>query len=100
MRARQNYISMSYTSEAVSVLKTTGMSGLKVVSQALLTFVGATYLGAIFFSYYGSVAVNTTCGSVFNVTSFILSRPMRGVEITLNGLILKPLSNLTGFPLI
>jgi hypothetical protein len=25
---------------------------------------------------------------------------MRGVEITLNGLILQPLSNLTGFPLI
>ena len=100
MPAAQKYVPMVYTSEAVSVLKTTGMTGLKVVSQAPLTFVGATYIGSMFFGYCGSVAGNNPVGSVFNFTSFVLSRPMRGIEITLNGLILRPISNLVGLPLI
>lgn len=100
MRATQNYLPMAYTSEAVSVLKTTGMTGIQIITKAPLTFVGATYIGALFFSYFGSIAGNNTLGYTFNVTSYVLSRPMRGVEITLNGLILKPVSNLVGLPLI
>lgn len=100
MRTVQNYVPMIYTSEAVSAMKTTGMTGLKIVNQNPLTFVGATYIGSIFFSYCGSVAGNNAVGSVFNFTSFVLSRPMRGVEITLNGLILRPISNVVGLPLI
>ena len=96
----QNFVPMAYTSEAVSILKTTGMTGLKVIAQAPLTFVGATYIGALFFGYCGSVAGNNSVGVVFNSTSFLLSRPMRGVEITLNGLILRPISNVIGLPLI
>ena len=96
----QNSVPMAYTCEAVSVLKTTGMTGIQVVVKAPLTFVGATYIGAIFFGYCGSIAGNTTVGRICNVTSFGLSRPMRGVEITLNGLILRPISNLVGLPLI
>ena len=100
MRAAQNYVPIVYTSEAVSVLKTTGMTGRQVVASAPLTFVGAAYIGALFFSYCGSVAGNNPAGSIFNFTSFALSLPMRGVEITLNGLILRPISNLVGIPLI
>ena len=100
MQGIQNYAPMGYTTRAVSVLKTTGMTGAKIITQAPLTFVGATYIGAVFFGYCGSVAGNNPVGLVFNSTSYVLSRPMRGVEITLNGLILGPLSNVIGLPLI
>lgn len=100
MRGLQNYIPFSYTIEALSVLKTTGITGLKVIAQAPLTFVGATYIGAVFFGYVGSVAGDNMVGVAFNTTSYLLSRPMRGVEITLNGLILRPISNTIGLPLI
>ena len=100
MRHIQNYGPVTYTFEAVSVLKTTGMTGLQVITAAPLTFVGATYLGGLVCGYFGSVAGNNTLGLIFNTSSYILTRPMRGVEITLNGLILQPLSNITGVPLI
>jgi hypothetical protein len=100
MKSTQDFVPMAYTSEAVSLLKTTGMTGLQVIGQAPLTFVGATYIGAMFFGYCGSVAGNNPVGLVFNSTSFVLSRPMRGIEITLNGLILRPISNVIGVPLI
>nr|YP_010283328.1 hypothetical protein MKU01_pgp046 [Psammodictyon constrictum]ULD16447.1 hypothetical protein [Psammodictyon constrictum] len=100
MRGAQNVIPMAYTSEAVSILKTTGMTGFQIITKAPLTFVGATYIGAMFFGYCGSVAGNNTVGLLCNSTSFVLSRPMRGVEITVNGLILRPISNTIGLPLI
>jgi hypothetical protein len=100
VRYAQNSVPMIYTCEAVSVLKTTGMTGIQIVVKAPLTFVGATYIGAMFFGYCGSIAGNNALGTICNVTSFGLSRPMRGVEITLNGLILRPISNLVGLPLI
>ena len=100
MRSLQNYTPVAYTFEAVSVLKTTGVTGLQVITAAPLTFVGATYLGGLVCGYFGSVAGNNALGTVFNTSSYLLTRPMRGVEITLNRLILQPLSNVTGFPLI
>ena len=100
MKTLQNYVPMGYTSEAVSVVKTKGITGLNIITQAPLTFVGATYIGALFFGYCGSVAGNNGLGLVLNSTSFVLSRPMRVVEITLNGLILRPVSNVIGLPLI
>ena len=100
MRSMQNYAPVAYIFEAVSVAKTTGMTGLQVITAAPLTFVGATYLGGLVCSYFGTVAGNNTLGTIFNASSYLLTRPMRGVEITLNGLILQPLSNVTGFPLI
>ena len=100
MQGAQNFIPMGYTSEAVSILKTTGMTGFQIITKAPLTFVGATYIGAIFFGYCGSIAGNNSVGLVLNSTSYVLSRPMRGVEITLNGLILRPISNTIGLPLV
>lgn len=91
---------MYYTCNAVGVMKTTGLGGLQVITKAPLTFVGATYLGAVFFSYCGSVARNNPVGLVCNSTSFVLALPMRGVEITINGLVLRPISHITGLPLI
>lgn len=99
MRYTQNSVPMIYTSEAVSILKTTGLTGLQIITKAPLTFVGATYIGAVFFSYCGSVAGNNAVGAICNATSFGLSRPMRGIELTLNGLILTPISNAIGLPL-
>lgn len=100
MRGLQNYIPFSHTIEALSIVKTAGITGLKVIVQAPLTFVGATYIGAVFFGYAGSVAGDNMVGVALNATSYLLSRPMRGVEITLNGLILRPISNTIGLPLI
>lgn len=100
MRTAQNSLPMHYTCEAALILKTTGITGIQIITKAPLTFVGATYVGAIFFSYFGSVAGNSSLGIVLDYTSFALSRPMRGVEIVLNGLILEPLSNVVGLPLI
>ena len=100
MNSAQNFVPMAYTSKAVSLLKTTGMTGLKIITQASLTFVGASYIGALFFGYFGSIAGNKSVKVVLNSTSFVLSRPMRGVEITLNGLILSPISNVIELPLI
>ena len=48
MNSAQNYMPMAYTSEAISLLKTTGMTGFSIISQAPLTFVDATYIGALF----------------------------------------------------
>jgi len=100
MKSVQNIVPMTHTSQAVSILKTTGITGVQIITKSPLTFVGATYIGAIFFGYFGSVAGNNTIGSVFNSTSFVLSRPMKVVEITLNGIILRPISNVIGLPLI
>jgi len=50
------------------------------------------------FGYCGTVAGNNPVGSVVNFPSFVVSRPMRGVEITLNGLLLRPISNVVGLP--
>lgn len=100
MRNLQTYVPMYYTTEAVSILKTTGMTGIKIVTNAPLTFVGATYIGSIFFGYCGSIAGSNPVGSVLNFTSFLLSRPMRGVEIVVNGLFLRPISNAIGLPLL
>lgn len=100
MRYIQNTTPVAYTFEAVSVAKTTGISGLQIIKGAPLTFVGATYIGGLVCSYFGTVAGNSTLGTVFNASSFLLTRPMWAVETTLNGIILKPLSNVTGFPLI
>lgn len=99
MRSAQNYIPMIHTSQAVATIKTTGLTGVQVIAQAPLTFVGATYIGALFFGYCGSIAGNNTVGLILNSTSYMLSRPMRGVEIVLNGIALRPLSNLVGVPL-
>lgn len=96
MRYTQNSVPMVYTCKAVSIMKTIGMTGIQLITKAPLTFVGATYVGAIFFGYCASIARNNPVGSICNFTSFALSRPMRGVEMTLNGLI----SNLVGLPLI
>ena len=96
----QNAIPVMYTSEAVAVLKTTGLSGVGVITQAPLTFVGSTYVGAILFGYMGAVVGNNSVGRLLCITSFVLSRPMAGVEMTLNGLILRPISHIVGLPLI
>ena len=100
MRSLQNYIPMIYTSQAVATIKTVGITGVQVITHAPLTFVGATYVGAVFFSYCGGIAGNNTVGLILNSTSYVLSRPMKGVEIVLNGLILRPLSHGLGVPLV
>lgn len=100
MRNIQNIGPVTHTFEAVSVLKTTGMTGVQIIVEAPLTFVSATYLAGMTCGYFGSIAGNNTVGLVLNTSSYVLTRPMRGVEITLNGLILQPLSNVTGLPLI
>lgn len=100
IRTFQNTVPMINTSEAVATLKTTGMTGGQISTSAPLTFVGATYIGALFFNYCASVAGNNPVGTVCKATSYILSRPMKGVEITLNGIILGPLSHAIGLPLI
>lgn len=99
MFSMQNCIPVTYAANAVSSLATTGMTGVKIITAAPLTFVGVTYIGSIFFSYCGYVAGNNLLGDTLKTTGYILTRPMRGVEITLNGLILQPLSNVTGVPL-
>lgn len=100
MKGLQNYVPISHTAEALAIARTTGINGIQTVIHSPLVFVGATYLGSIFFGYAGVVAGNNTVGSIFNVTSYVLSRPMRGVEITLNGLILGPISRVIGLPLV
>ena len=96
----QNYVPMAYTTKALSILKTTGATGLNIITKAPLTFVGATYVGSVFFGYFGCIAGDNVAGLILNSTSYILSRPMRGVEVTLNGVLLRPISNVIGVPLI
>ena len=62
--------------------------------------VPATCLSAIFFNYCVGIAGNNSVGFICNHASFVLSRPMRCVEVVLNGIILKPISNLVGVPLL
>lgn len=100
MRGVQNYAPMTYMTQAVTTAKTLGLTGTQIITNAPLTFVGANYVGSIFFAYMGTIAGNNTVGLVCNSTSYVLSRPMRGVEIVLNGLILRPVSNVIGLPLI
>jgi len=76
------------------------MTDFQIIKQAPLTFVGATNIGALFFGYCGSVAGNNEIGLVFNSTSFMLSRPIKSVEITLTSLIFRPISHITGLSLV
>lgn len=76
MRHFQNCIPVAYTYEAVSVLKTTNMTGVQIISRAPLTFVGATYLGGLVCGYFASIAGNKTLGAIFNTLNYILTRPM------------------------
>lgn len=78
---------MIFMSEPVLALKTRSRDGFELIGEAPLRFVGASYIVTIFFGYCGIVAGNNTVGSIFHFTSLILSRPMKFVEITLNGLI-------------
>ena len=65
------------------------------MTQAPLTFVGV-----LFFGYCGSVAGSHTVGFVVNSKGFLLSCLLRGIEITLHGLVLRPISNVLELPLI
>jgi hypothetical protein len=100
MNNMQKFISAKYTFDSVSILKSTGNTGLGIITGAPLTFVGVTYLGSFVLGYFGSVAGSNIVGSTLNCASYILSRPMKGVEVVVNGLILKPLSRTIGLPLI
>lgn len=99
MRSIQNYTPMFYATEALTTFKTVGITGGKIISAYPLTFVGVTYMGSIVLGYFGAIAGDNAFGVIFNYSSFVLSRPMRGVEIVLNGIILQPLSNVIGMPL-
>lgn len=99
MRQTQNVAPVIYTVEALKVAKLTGITGLQIITAAPLTFVGATYLTGILCGYFGAIAGDNSVGLIFNASSYILTRPMWGVEITLNGLVLSPISNVTGLPL-
>lgn len=96
----QNVVPVTYVYKGLVTLRTTGMTGLQIISKAPLTFVGVTYLGSMVFGYAGSIAGNNTLGSVLNVTSYICVLPMQAVEVTLNELLLRPISNAIGLPLI
>lgn len=100
MKGIQNYVPVSHTVNLITTVKTAGQTGMQLVSKNPLTFVGATYVGSIFFGYVGAVAGNNAAGSIFNFTSYVLSRPMRVVEVVLNGIILTRLSETTGLPLV
>jgi hypothetical protein len=73
------------------------MTGLKIIAQAPLTFVGATSRGAVFFGYTGSGAGNNRIDVVFKATSYLLFLPMRGGKMVLNGVILRPISSYLWF---
>lgn len=102
MRTCQNYLSMATSTNAVTALKTGGHTGLKIITkgQGPLVFVSITYLGSVVAGYAGSVAGDNAVGLVFNGTSWVLSRPMRGVEVVLNGLVLGPISRTIGLPMV
>lgn len=100
MKRIQNYGSMINTYEVVSIAKTTGMTGLKAVTNAPCVFIGATYVGGVFFSYLSIIAGHNPIGTFFNTTSYVLTLPMKGTEVVLNGIILGPISRTTGLPLI
>ena len=99
MQGLQNYIPMASLTKAVSSLRTTGVTGLGIITNAPLTFVGTTYIGAMFFAYCGGVAGNNSIGAICNGTSYVLSRPMKGVEVVVNGLVLNPVSGVVGLPM-
>ncbi len=63
-------------------------------------FVGASYIGIMLFGYCRSVAGNNPIVSIFNFASFRLFCPIRSVEITLNSLLLRAISNVVGVPFI
>lgn len=100
VQTTQNSAIAVSSSRIVSVLKTTGATGLQIIIENPLQAAGLSCMGGIFFSYLGSVASNNTVGLICNTTSYVLTRPMRVVEVVLNGLILGPIANRTGLPII
>lgn len=94
MRYVPNTVSMVNASEGVAILKTTGMTGVQIMIKAPLTFIGVTYIGSVFFGYFGNVAGNTPAGSILNYTIIVFFWPMKGVEVVLNGIILGPVSSI------
>ena len=85
---------------AFIVLKTGSHTDLKIITQGSGPLVFVSILGSIVSGYAGSIAGDNAVGLIFNGTSWVLSRPMRGVEIVLNGIIFGPISRVTGLPVI
>ena len=96
----QNFAPIKAVSSAISSFKTTGLTGTQIVTKAPMTFVGGTYLGAMFFIYMGGVTGNTPLSRLCNATGYVLALPMKGVEVTLNNIILRPISHVIGLPLV
>jgi hypothetical protein len=100
MRYLQNYYPMMSTTRMVAAMKTTGISGWKALSGAPLSSIGAAYVGGQFMTFCGCILGNNTAGNLFTGAGYVLVIPMRLVEEVMNGLVLRPVSNLVGMPLL
>ncbi len=96
----QTILPATYTFKAVTFARTLGMSGIGLLSTNPLLVVSICSTGALFFSGMGLVAGDTLAGQTFNSISWILNRPMAGVEMVVNRLVLSPLTSVTGLPLL
>jgi hypothetical protein len=96
----QNWLPMAHAYKAVTIAQTLGMKGVGIISGAPFSFVSVTYLGSITL-YYGSlVAGDNVVGKALDMSAWLFARPMWVVEFVLNGIILQPISKVTGFPMI
>ena len=72
----------------VSLAKITCISDVQIIKLAPLTFIGAICLGGLVCNYSVAVSGNNTLGTIFNASSYLLTRSMWEVEVTLSGLII------------
>lgn len=100
MRKTQDISSIHQLSRALNSINLHGMRGVAIVQKAPMTFIGVTYVTAMAFAYFSAVAGDNAVGLTFYYTSYVLSRPMWGVELVANSLVLKPVSNLIGLPMV
>lgn len=96
----QNFVPFIYTVNAISSAKSIGLSGIKVISGAPMTAIGASYVTAVGFQYGSIVCGDNIAGKALGSLSWLFSRPYWAVELVTNGVFLRPLSYSTGIPLV
>lgn len=96
----ENTLPLYHVSKVASRANTIGATGIRVISTKPLVFVGVLWTTAVVLEYSAIIAGNNVLGRALKTGSWICSRPMWLIELSLNELILRRLSHATGVPLL
>jgi len=96
----QTCLPSMYSVQVIAAAKTVGVSGIGILNSTPIFVIALSTIGAQFFAGVGIIASDNFVGRTCNVISWTLNRPMAGVELVLNNIVLFPITKVTGIPLL